>query len=104
MGLRTTFAVEPGNLDCQLHGKYYYHEIALWDDFKGLHFVVYVASRLGEALCLERAQSLTFTTARVIKTNPTTPVVELMVEKFPFAAPFCRRCYAALDTGSRAIS
>src|SRR5262249_25336564 len=28
------------------------------------------------------------TTARVIKTNPTTPVVELMVEKIPFAAPF----------------
>jgi hypothetical protein len=28
------------------------------------------------------------TTARVIKTNPTTPVVDLMVEKIPFTAPF----------------
>src|SRR6516165_1205229 len=28
------------------------------------------------------------TTARVIKTNHTTPVVDLMVEKIPFAAPF----------------
>jgi len=57
--LRTTFAVEPGNFNCQLSGKYYYHEIASLGDFKGLHFVVYVASRRGEALCPERAQSLT---------------------------------------------
>ena len=28
------------------------------------------------------------TKARVIKTNPTTPVVDLMVEKIPFTAPF----------------
>ena len=31
----------------------------LGGDFKGLHFVVYVASRLCEALCPERAESLT---------------------------------------------
>ena len=68
-----------------LTGKYYYHEIASWGDFKGLHFVVYVASRLGQALCPERAES---PAARVIKTNPTTPVVDLMVEKIPFSAPF----------------
>jgi hypothetical protein len=48
MGLRTTFAVEPGNFNCQFQGKYYYHEIAPGGDFKGLHFVVYVASRLGK--------------------------------------------------------
>ena len=51
--LRTTFAVEPDSFNCQLQGKYYYHEIAS-GDFKGLHFVVYVASRLGQALCPER--------------------------------------------------
>jgi len=28
MGLRTTFAVEPGNFNCQLQEKYYYHENA----------------------------------------------------------------------------
>jgi hypothetical protein len=40
-----------GDFNCRLHAKHYYHEIALLGDFKGLHFVVYVASRLGEALC-----------------------------------------------------
>jgi hypothetical protein len=35
MGLRTTFAVEPGNFNCQLQGKYYYHEIALEAISKG---------------------------------------------------------------------
>src|SRR6516164_10623441 len=84
MGLRTTFAVEPGNSIVN------FKEIllprnCLGGDFKGLHFVVYVASRLGQALCPERAES---PAARVIKTNPTTPVVELMVEKIPFSAPF----------------
>ena len=54
-----TFAVESGDFNCRLHAKHYYHEIASLGDFKGLHFVVYVASRLGEALCSERAQSLT---------------------------------------------
>ena len=58
MGLRTTLAVEPGNFNCQLQGKYYYHEIALEGDFKGLHFVVYVASRLGQALCPDLVESL----------------------------------------------
>ena len=36
-----------------------FHEIASWGDFKGLHFVVYIASRLSEALCPEGAESLT---------------------------------------------
>jgi len=31
----------------------------LGGDFKGLHFVVYVASHFGQALCPERAESLT---------------------------------------------
>ena len=35
---------------------------------------------------LSTANSIT--TARVIKTNPTTAVVDLMVEKIPFTAPF----------------
>jgi hypothetical protein len=46
--------VEPGDFNCRLHAKDYYHEIASLGDFKGLHFVVYVASRLGQALCPER--------------------------------------------------
>jgi hypothetical protein len=53
------FAVESGDFNCRLNAKHYYHEIASLGDFKGLHFVVYGASRLGEALCPERAQSLT---------------------------------------------
>src|SRR5262249_15135492 len=34
------------------------------------------------------AGRITNVTPRVIKTNPTTPVVDLMVEKIPFTAPF----------------
>src|SRR6516162_5197735 len=47
-----------------------------------------VTSRLGEALCPERAESLTLQQPRVIKTNPTISVVDLMVEKIPFTVPF----------------
>jgi hypothetical protein len=79
--------VESGDFNCRLHAKHYYHEIASLGDFKGLHFVVYGASHLGEALCPQRAQSLTLQ-LRVNKTNPTTPVVELMVGKIHFTAPF----------------
>jgi hypothetical protein len=53
------FAVESGDFNCRLNAKHYYHEIASLGDFKGLHFVVYVASHLGRALCPERTESLT---------------------------------------------
>ena len=54
MGLRTTFAVEPGNFQLSASREILLPRNCLGGDFKGLHFVVYVASRLGQALCPER--------------------------------------------------
>src|SRR6516162_3845489 len=39
-----------GEFNCLLHPKKYCHEIPSLCYFKGLHFVVYVASRFGKAL------------------------------------------------------
>jgi hypothetical protein len=44
--LRTTFAVETGNFNRQLHGKSYYHEIASPGEFNGFYFEVSGTPRL----------------------------------------------------------
>ena len=76
------------DFNCRLYAKHYYHKIASLGDFKGLHLVVYVALRSWRSVVPGAGPITNVTTARVIKTNPTTPVVELMVEKIPFSAPF----------------
>jgi len=87
MGLRTSFAVEPGNFSREI----LLPRNCLGGDFKGLHFVVYVPSRLGRALCPERAEITKVTTVRVIKTNPTTPVVESRKSRcLPLLQPMSR--------------
>src|SRR6516165_12761331 len=60
----------------------------LGGDFKGLHFVVMSVRVLAKHYAWSAGRITNVTTARVIKTNPTTPAVALMVEKVPFSAPF----------------